>query len=556
MRSYAFLRVGRFLLACSLVVAQLVGGFGADATPGVTTAVAEGTQHSLALNGTTAFAEAADAPGLNLTADWTMELWFKDESPEGYFHIPRVLLTKGNPLVDRQVPYGFVIAFNVLAVGERSGDGGRLLTYNLVQHHVSPNAWHHAAATLQSASGTLSLYLDGVLVARRSAATDGRIGNSRPLSIGRDGASGFYWRGKLDDIRLWNVARTGDQIRASYAQQLSPGQASLVANWQFDEINGIQAHDSAGTHVAVLHGAATFSADDAATDDGHAVTVAVARHPSPSVTPSPSPSVTRTATVTPSVTATATATPAPDNNGDPKRHGDRYAHADGRAHRRRLRRRVPPGSSSVAPPLDSSLATDVLTATQFLYTGSNPIQTGVAPDAIDPARVAVLCGRVMTRDGQPLPGVRVSVHQHPELGQTLSRSDGHFDLAVNGGGLVLLDYTGASYPPSGRSMPVAGTTPPCWTRRSFHSTPRSLQSTWRRPRPSRWHAATRSKTLTARDRRRSCSQPARPPRWFSTTEAQPQSVGSAFERPSTRSGRTVPARCPPICLPAADTRMH
>ena len=33
----------------------------------------------------------------------------------------------------------------------------------------------------------------------------------------------------------------------------------------------------------------------------------------------------------------------------------------------------------MAPPLDRSVPTDLHTATQFLYTGSNPIQTGVAP---------------------------------------------------------------------------------------------------------------------------------------------------------------------------------
>src|SRR5205085_9106346 len=132
-------------------------------------AAAQTVPHSLALNGSTAYAEAANAPDLNLTADWTIELWFKDESSEGYFHLPRVLLTKGDPLSDQQVPYGMVIAFNVLAVGERSGDGGRLLTYNLAQHHVSANAWHHVAATLQSTTGSLTLYLDGVVVAQRSA---------------------------------------------------------------------------------------------------------------------------------------------------------------------------------------------------------------------------------------------------------------------------------------------------------------------------------------------------------------------------------------------------
>src|SRR5262249_31213367 len=83
---------------------------------------------------------------------------------------------------------------------------------------------------------------------------------------------------------------------------------------------------------------------------------------------------------------------------------------------------LPPDPATVAPPLDRSVGTDLLTSSQFLYTGSNPIQAGVAPGAIDPKRVAVLRGLVMTRAGQPLPGVSVSVHQHPELGQTLSRA--------------------------------------------------------------------------------------------------------------------------------------
>ena len=106
---------------------------------------------------------------------------------------------------------------------------------------------------------------------------------------------------------------------------------------------------------------------------------------------------------------------------------------------------LPPDPATVAPPVDRSVATDLLTSSKFLYTGSDPIQTGVARGAIDPKRVAVLRGLVMTRDGQPLPGVSISVRRQPELGQTLSRADGRFDLVVNGGGAVLIDYTMAGY---------------------------------------------------------------------------------------------------------------
>lgn len=58
---------------------------------------------------------------------------------------------------------------------------------------------------------------------------------------------------------------------------------------------------------------------------------------------------------------------------------------------------VPPDPATLAPPLNRSVTTDLATATAFLYTGSNPIQTGVVPGTIAPLRVAVLRGRVTDR---------------------------------------------------------------------------------------------------------------------------------------------------------------
>ncbi len=49
----------------------------------------------------------------------------------------------------------------------------------------------------------------------------------------------------------------------------------------------------------------------------------------------------------------------------------------------------------------------------------------------------MLKGRVQDRDGAPIGGVRVTVLDHPELGETNTRADGAFDIAVNGGGITL-----------------------------------------------------------------------------------------------------------------------
>jgi RHS repeat-associated protein len=113
---------------------------------------------------------------------------------------------------------------------------------------------------------------------------------------------------------------------------------------------------------------------------------------------------------------------------------------------------LPPDPATIAPPLDLSVATNLFDASEFLYSGANPIQTGVAPGTIEMRRVAVLRGRVLTRAGDPLPGVTITVHDQPEFGQTLSRADGMFDLAVNGGGLLTLHYDKPGYLPVQRQV--------------------------------------------------------------------------------------------------------
>jgi RHS repeat-associated protein len=147
--------------------------------------------------------------------------------------------------------------------------------------------------------------------------------------------------------------------------------------------------------------------------------------PTATSTPSAMPTATQTATPTPTPTAptptstptsTPTATPT-ETSGEP-----------------------PPDPGTVAPPLTQTGSTSLLDATAFLYTGANPIQTGVLSGTINWRRTAVLRGKVLTRTGAALAGVRITVLDHPEYGQTLSRVDGLFDLVVNGGGRLTLRY--------------------------------------------------------------------------------------------------------------------
>ncbi len=101
---------------------------------------------------------------------------------------------------------------------------------------------------------------------------------------------------------------------------------------------------------------------------------------------------------------------------------------------------LPPDPASIAPPIAHASITLFGSAYSFLYTGADPIQSGVSPNAIDALRASVIRGRVINRDALPRPGVTVSISGHPEFGTTLTRADGRYDLVVNGGGALIIRF--------------------------------------------------------------------------------------------------------------------
>jgi hypothetical protein len=82
------------------------------------------------------------------------------------------------------------------------------------------------------------------------------------VSLGRNGTTGHYWRGKLDDVRIWNVVRTASQVSAAFEAELTSAPAGLVGGWKLNEGSGPLAADSAGTaQNATLKGNAGWSLD-------------------------------------------------------------------------------------------------------------------------------------------------------------------------------------------------------------------------------------------------------------------------------------------------------
>jgi hypothetical protein len=58
--------------------------------------------------------------------------------------------------------------------------------------------------------------------------------SSSPLRIGSDVSWAFSLNGRLDELRLWNVARTKDQIRSPITLTIANVTPGLVSVWALD----------------------------------------------------------------------------------------------------------------------------------------------------------------------------------------------------------------------------------------------------------------------------------------------------------------------------------
>ncbi len=106
------------------------------------------------------------------------------------------------------------------------------LTQNILPDTTGPssNGWHHFAIVW---NGTQTRwYWNGVAIGNprtaagvNVAATNHRIG-SRP--------AGEFFHGYMDEVRIWNVARTAGDIAANYQRELNGDETGLVAYWNFE----------------------------------------------------------------------------------------------------------------------------------------------------------------------------------------------------------------------------------------------------------------------------------------------------------------------------------
>jgi hypothetical protein len=122
---------------------------------------------------------------------------------------------------------------------------------------VKEVGWFHFAMVWDAPSSSLKGVINGVTIGRKTLTVQLTTTQSA-LSIGYSPSfsSNGGFTGKIDEFRVWNLARTDAEILGSMHQKLSGKEPGLVVYFPFDEGTGTTSKDLVGGYEAKFGNAA------------------------------------------------------------------------------------------------------------------------------------------------------------------------------------------------------------------------------------------------------------------------------------------------------------
>jgi len=104
-----------------------------------------------------------------------------------------------------------------------------------------PNGWHHFVFVRDAVNNRFKFYRDSNNVYDNLYSNEVNL-VSHGLYIAM--VESRYTGGTVDEVRIWNVARTEEQIRDNMCKKLAGTEDGLVGYWRLDESSGTSCEDS------------------------------------------------------------------------------------------------------------------------------------------------------------------------------------------------------------------------------------------------------------------------------------------------------------------------
>lgn len=199
--------------------------------------------YAMQFDGTNDYVAIADADDLDLTANYTLETWFRAD----LFGSLRGLISKYQAVNAK----GYLLRLTGTNL-----DFDEMTTSGL---NLQPGKWYHVAAV--NDNGTRRLYVNGV--EKTLTGTPLTVAaNTDQLTIGSDFLlnNNRYFRGRMDEVRIWNCVRTQTEIQDAMHKQLRGNENGLVAYYRFNQTSGtaltdLTSYNHTGTLTNMTDGA-------------------------------------------------------------------------------------------------------------------------------------------------------------------------------------------------------------------------------------------------------------------------------------------------------------
>ncbi|NOY69654.1 MAG: hypothetical protein GXP53_09240, partial [Deltaproteobacteria bacterium] len=217
-----------------------------------------GSGRALNFDGVDDHVVVTDAASLDLSTTGTMEAWIHVNS----FLDDGGIIHKGDVADSSDAAYELKLGTTganttlVFTVYDATGTPYSVSSVTTLDIYK----WWHVAAVWDSAVPSMTLYINGISdVTGTTAAARATTGDLHMGSRFTAGADPF--NGDIDEVRIWNIARTEAQIRTDMCQKLAGNETGLVAYWRFDKADTTTCPDFTGNaHTG------TMTNMDAATD--------------------------------------------------------------------------------------------------------------------------------------------------------------------------------------------------------------------------------------------------------------------------------------------------
>ncbi len=204
---------------------------------------------ALSLDGDGSYVEIDDSWTINsISEEFTISAWIK---PTDFPNTCTTIFFKGNKrmpdITHRQFTFWL---FDEGCVFFDTSPGGRPLRYTVSESEsIIRNKWYHVAGTIDAKNDTMKLYINGSVVNSNNFKGENNLPNTTlPFRIGcsheEERTEHASFAGLIDEVRIWNIARTENQIRADMHKELNGDEAGLVAYWKFETENDGRISDS------------------------------------------------------------------------------------------------------------------------------------------------------------------------------------------------------------------------------------------------------------------------------------------------------------------------